>query len=94
MTTAEYIQWARENCTTPVAQERSSFDSAREAYDEVDARLGDEAEGNEFLTKALWMEITIRLAQLGWTVEEFEDERWPVPNTKAVVAQLIREGTR
>jgi hypothetical protein len=91
MTTAEYIQWARDNCETPVAPDQASFDEAREAYDEVDHRLGDEAEGDDFLTRTLWMEITIRLAQLGWTVEEFEDTRWPVPNTKVAVAQLLNE---
>ena len=63
----------------PLASMRRRFSEAVTAYDAVDERLGDDAEGDGDLSKILWMETTIRLAQLGWTVEDFENERWPVP---------------
>jgi len=76
--TKDLIAWARDNCPVPVASLPRTFAEAKAAYDDVDGRLGDDAEGDAFLSKALWMETTIRLAQLGWTVEHFEDVRWPI----------------
>lgn len=74
----------------PLASMRRRYSEAKAAYDEVDGRLGDDAEGDEFLSKALWMETTIRLAQLGWTVEDFENERWPVKG-RANLSALLRD---
>lgn len=82
MKTDELIAWARENCPEPLAAEQSPFEEAKAEYDAVDERLGDDAESDPFLRKILWMETTIRLARLGWSVETFENERWPVQNMK------------
>lgn len=86
----ELIAWARDNCPVPVASMPRTFDEAKAAYDDVDNRLGDDAEGDEFLSKALWMETTIRLAHLGWTVEHFEDVRWPVHARGNIMDALYR----
>ena len=86
------IAWARDNCPVPISVEKQPYEEAKKAYDAVDERLGDDAEEDEFLTKAMWMEITIRLAKLGWTVEELEDARWPVPHSKGIVSELIKKG--
>lgn len=88
-TTAEWIAWARGFAPEPMALVRLEYELARQAYDGVDARLGDDAEGDEFLTKVMWLEITIRLAKLGWTVEEFEDARWPVSNTMGILSSFV-----
>jgi len=60
-------------------------------YDEVDTRLGDDAETSEFLTRALWLETAIRLARLGWRIDEVETARWPVAHA-GQVAELMRSG--
>lgn len=91
--TLKYIAWAREHCPVPVASVRAEYEEARIAYDDVEDRLGDDAENDDFLSKLLWMETTIRLAQLGWTVEEFEDARWPVSNKQHVIEALLRDPT-
>lgn len=88
--TSELIAWAREHCPEPVAPRRSSFEAAKREYDAVDERIGDEAEHDPDLAKILWMETTIRLARLGWTVDEFEDHRWPVRNAKNI-RDLLRD---
>ena len=90
LSTKELIAWARDNCPVPVASLPRTFNEAKAAYDGVDERLGDDAEGDEFLSKALWMETTIRLAHLGWTVERFEDVRWPVRGHGNIVDALYR----
>ena len=86
-----YIEWAQFWCPEPVASTRSSLVEAAAAYDEVDGRLGDDAETSEFLTRALWLETAIRLARLGWRISELEDARWPV-GAHGGVAALIRSG--
>jgi hypothetical protein len=67
---------------------RASLQEAKAAYDDVDNRLGDNAEHDEFMSKILWMETTVRLAQLGWTVEEFEEAMWPKSNAAGVLNAL------
>lgn len=69
---------------------RASLQEAKAAYDAVDNRLGDDAEYDEFLSKVLWMETTVRLAQLGWTVEDYEDAMWPKSNAVGVLNALRR----
>ena len=83
--------WAQENCPVPVAKTRSPFQEAKVAYDEVDLRLGDEAENDSFVAKAMWLEIAIRLARMGWTIDEFEGTRWPLQGTAKVLV-LVRKG--
>lgn len=72
-----------------MASTRSTFEMARLEYDGVDERIGDDAEDDPLLAKILWMETTIRLARLGWSVEEFEDHRWPVSNRKNIKRLLL-----
>lgn len=91
MGTDDYIAWAQLWCPETVTSERCPLGEAAEAYDLVDGRLGDDAEGDDFLTRVLWLETVVRLARLGWTVPELEDARWPVPRT-ARVHDLIRHG--
>ena len=86
--TDEFIAWARDNCPLAVRDVRSSLQEAKAAYDAVDNRLGDDAEHDEFMSKILWMETTVRLAQLGWTVEEFEEAMWPKSNAAGVLNTL------
>jgi hypothetical protein len=90
-TTDDYIAWAQFWCPEPVAEKRSSLVKAAAAYDDVDERLGDDAETSEFLTRALWLETAIRLARLGWRINEIEAERWPVGHSGRVAA-LLRSG--
>jgi len=85
----DYIAWAQLWCPTSVASEQASAREAAAVYDAVDARLGDEAENDDFLTRVLWLETAIRLAQVGWTIEALEEARWPLPNTVRM-ADLIR----
>jgi hypothetical protein len=85
------IAWAKENCPLAVREIRASLQEAKEAYDAVDNRLGDDAEFDEFLSKVLWMETTVRLAQLGWTVEEYEDAMWPKSGAAGVLNALKHE---
>lgn len=91
VTTDDLIEWARLWCPEPVAPTRASFAQATKAYDEADERIGDDAEGDDFLTRVLWIETSIRLARLGWTVRQLEDARWPVPRT-ALISDLMRRG--
>lgn len=90
MTTAEYVRWAHDNCPEPLQEVRSSFAQAWAEYEEVDRRLGDQAEHNDFLTRVMWMEITIRAHRLGWTVEDLEQQRWPLPGTARIGDVLSR----
>lgn len=87
----DYIAWAQFWCPVPVAPDRAPLREAAAAYDDVDNRLGDDAETSEFLTRALWLETAIRLARLGWGIKELEDARWPVGSSGGAVA-LIRSG--
>ena len=87
-TSDEYIAWARDNCPLAVRDIRASLQEAKAAYDAVDNRLGDDAEYDEFLSKILWMETTVRLAQLGWTVEDYEDAMWPKSHAAGVLNAL------
>lgn len=91
MGTDDYIAWAQFWCPVPVAPTKAPIRTAALAYDEVDARLGDDAESSEFLTRVLWLESAIRLAALGWRINELEEARWPVRRSVSVTA-LIREG--
>jgi hypothetical protein len=89
--TDEIIAWAKENCPLAIRDIRAPLQDAKAAYDAVDNRLGDDAEHDEFLSKILWMETTVRLAQLGWTVEEFESAMWPTSGAAGVLNSLMRE---
>jgi len=91
MRTDDYIAWAQLWCPESVAPVRRSLTEAAAAYDLVDGRLGDDAEGDDFLTRVLWLETTVRLARLGWTVQELENARWPIPRAVRV-ADLVRRG--
>jgi hypothetical protein len=88
--TADYIEWAQFWCPEPIVPEPVSVQEAARIYDDVDERLGDDAEDDDFLTRVLWLETAIRLAQVGWTIPRLEDARWPVPNT-ANVLDLMQE---
>lgn len=88
--TADYIAWAQLWCPEKVTPERGSLGEARMVYDLVDERLGDDAENDEFLTRVFWLEMAIRLARLGWTIEGLENARWPASRT-ACVFELIEE---
>ena len=90
MLTNDYIAWAQCWCPTPIAPEPVSIQDAAVVYDDVDGRLGDDAEEDDFFARVLWLETAIRLAQVGWTIPRLEDARWPVPNT-ANVTELMRE---
>ena len=87
--TNDYIEWAQTWCPQPVAPEPAPLSEASRIYDEVDGRLGDEAENDDFLTRVLWLETAIRLAKVGWTISDLEAARWPVSNTAAVAAALM-----
>jgi hypothetical protein len=89
--TDDYIAWAQFWCPESIAERQASLQVACAAYDEVDDRLGDDAETSEFLTRALWLETAIRLARLGWRINELEAERWPVGQSGRVVA-FLRSG--
>ena len=88
--TNDYIAWAQFWCPQPVAPEPVSVQDAAVIYDDVDGRLGDDAEEDDFLTRVLWLETAIRLAQAGWTIPRLEDARWPVSNA-AHVLDLMQE---
>jgi hypothetical protein len=90
---ADYIAWAQTWCPEPIAPEPVPLPEAAVIYDDVDGRLGDDAEHDEFLTRVLWIETAIRLARVGWTIEALEAARWPVPNT-ARVMDIIRKMPR
>lgn len=85
----DYIAWAQFWCPEPVAAERVPFQKGAAIYDAVDARIGDEAEGDDFLTRILWLETAIRLARVGWTILGLEDARWPIAH-RASIRDLIR----
>jgi len=89
MTVDEYIEWAQLACPEPISPKAVSIQEAAAIYDDVDGRLGDEAEKDDFLTRVLWLETAIRLARVGWTILRLEDARWPIPNT-ANVAFLMK----
>lgn len=91
MWTDDYIAWAQLWCPEPVAAKKAPLSEAVTAYDEVDGRLGDDAETSEFLTRVLWLETAIRLARLGWRIDELEATRWPVGHAGSAAA-LIRSG--
>lgn len=84
MTSDEYIAWAATTCPVVPSETKAPFAVAWAEYDSVDARLGDLADGDDFLSRVLWLEITLRVHRLGWTVEEVESARWPVRNTARV----------
>lgn len=86
--TESYIVWAQTWCPEPLAPEALSLRKAAGIYDLVDGRLGDDAEGDDFLTRILWLETAIRLARAGWTIAALEDARWPVSHA-IKVAHLI-----
>ena len=88
--TNDYIAWAQFWCPTPIAPEPVSVQDASVISDDVDGRLGDDAEEDDFTMRVLWLETAIRLAQVGWTIPRLEDARWPVPNT-ANVLDLMQE---
>jgi hypothetical protein len=90
MSTNGYIEWAQFWCPEPLSSEPVSLQEAAAIYDDVDNRLGDDAEEDDFFARVMWLETAIRLAQVGWTVPRLEDARWPVPNT-ANVLDLMRE---
>jgi len=87
--TSDYIEWAQTWCPLPVASEPVPLTEAMKIYDAVDLRLGDDAEGDDFLTRVLWLETAIRLAKVGWTISELEAARWPVSNIAAMTAALM-----
>lgn len=87
---ADYIEWAQLWCPEPLARERVSLREAALIYDDVDGRIGDDAEDDDFLSRVLWLETAIRLAQVGWTIDALEGARWPVSNS-ARLADLIQE---
>lgn len=89
--TDDYIAWAQFWCPEAVAPDRGSLDEVCREYDDVDARIGDDAERDDFLTRVLWLETAIRVARQGWTIEEVEAARWPV-GTGTSAAALIRSG--
>lgn len=91
--TDDYVAWAQTWCPEPVARDRISVREGAAIYDSVDERLGDEAEGDDFLTRVLWLETAIRLARVGWTIEALEDARWPLPHT-VCAAELMRQMTK
>lgn len=88
MNTNDYIVWAQTWCPEPVLPESVALPDAAKVYDDVDGRLGDLAEGDDFLTRVLWLETAIRLARVGWTIETLEEARWPVPRTAAMAALM------
>lgn len=88
MTTSDFIEWATTWAPDP-NPERAPFREAIATYDDVDDRLGDVAEGDDFLTRAMWMEAAIRLARIGWKIREVEDLRWPLSGGSARVADLL-----
>lgn len=90
MNTDGYITWAQTWCPVPVAPRPVALPTAAKIYDDVDARLGDEAEGDDFLTRVLWLETAIRLARVGWTIEGLEAARWPMSHTVAM-ATILRD---
>jgi hypothetical protein len=81
--TDDYIVWATTWGPTP-AEVRAPLQIAIAAYDEVDARLGDLAEGDDFLTRSLWLEVSLRLARLGWSIAEVEARRWPLQGASRI----------
>jgi hypothetical protein len=87
--TSDYIEWATTWAPAP-STERSPFHVAVALYDEVDARLGDVAEHDEFFTRVLWLETAIRLAQVGWTIVEVEAHRWPLQG-KSHIVDLVQD---
>lgn len=89
MSTNDYIEWAQTWCPVPVAPEPVALHEAATVYDDVDGRIGDDAEDDDFLTRVLWLETGIRLAEVGWTISGLENARWPAPRT-TLVADLIR----
>jgi len=88
--TNDYIVWAQFWCPQPIASAPVSVQKAAVIYDDVDGRLGDDAEEDDFLTRVLWLETAIRLAQVGWTIPRLEDARWP-RSTRANLAELMRD---
>lgn len=91
--TNDYITWAQMWCPQPVALNPLSLQEAARVYDEVDDRLGDDAEGDDFLTRVLWIETAIRLAQVGWTIPQLEGARWPVSNAVNVLDLMKNQST-
>lgn len=91
--TSDYITWAQMWCPEPIAPEAVPVHEAFALYDAVDERLGDDAEHDDFLTRALWLETAIRLARVGWTINGLEAARWPVPNT-ARIMEILRDMPR
>lgn len=85
-----YIAWAQFWCPEPVRERRAPLQAACAAYDEPDRRIGDDAEHDDFLSRVLWLETAIRLARIGWTIEEVEAARWPAGGLRAV-EELMRE---
>lgn len=92
--TLDYIEWAQFWCPEPVAATRSCRRAAFAAYDEPDARIGDDAEGDDFLTRVLWLETAVRLARLGWTILEVEEARWPFRRASSLEDVLREIGDR
>jgi hypothetical protein len=88
--TNDYIAWAQAWCPEPVAPESVPMRDAAVIYDDVDGRLGDAAEDDDFLSRVLWLETGIRLARVGWTIAALEDARWPLPHT-ARVMEIIQK---
>lgn len=89
--TDDYIAWAQLWCPEPVASEQAPLVEAAAEYDEVDGRIGDDAERSEFLTRVLWLETAIRLARLGWRIDDLEAARWDI-GYAGHAAALIRSG--
>lgn len=90
--TADYIAWAQFWCPEPIATSRASFRLACAAYDEVDNRLGNDAEHDDFMTRILWLETAIRLARLGWGIIELENARWSAA-TRMTVEGILADLT-
>lgn len=90
MNTNDYIVWAQTWCPVAVAPEPVPLHEAALIYDEVDGRLGDDAEDDDFLSRVLWLETAIRLALVGWTIQALEAARWPVSNM-AVMTTVLRD---
>lgn len=88
--TDDYIAWAQLWCPAPLAPSKAPRHQAFAAYDAAELRLGDDAEGDDFLTRVLWLETAFRLAPLGWTIREVEDARWPSSHMNKV-NHLLRE---
>lgn len=87
--TDDYIAWATTWSPKP-ASDRAPLRVATGIYDEVDDRLGDDATGDDFLTRVLWLEMSIRLARVGWTIADVENARWPMQSASGLASVLRR----